>query len=229
MKIITLIIVAFALTLSAQGEDKGVHLFILSGQSNMAGLKPDRSFTPAVKKAFGEDGAMVVKAAWSGQPIRKWYGQIKKNEPWGVGHLYTKMMTKVKEEAKDRKIATVTFIWMQGEADAKQKRGDVYEKSLKGLLKQVKKDLNIETLNFVIGRLSDCHMDNKKYPHWTKVREVQVKLAEGDPNGAWVDTDDLNNKTKDGKTWDDLHYSGKGYKILGEHFAEKAIELVRKK
>ncbi len=33
-------------------EPSKVRVFILSGQSNMAGLDPNISFTPAVKKAF---------------------------------------------------------------------------------------------------------------------------------------------------------------------------------
>jgi arylsulfatase A-like enzyme len=37
------------------------HLFILSGQSNMAGLNPEISFTPAVETAFGKDNVIVVK------------------------------------------------------------------------------------------------------------------------------------------------------------------------
>jgi lysophospholipase L1-like esterase len=50
-----------------------------------------------------------------------------------------------------------------------------------------------------------------------------VAVAEENERGAWVDTDDLNNK----KGKDDLHYTAEGYKTLGERFAEKAIELVK--
>ena len=47
-------------------ENAGPHLFILSGQSNMAGLKPEESFTPAVEEAFGKKNVIVVKDALGG-------------------------------------------------------------------------------------------------------------------------------------------------------------------
>ena len=49
------------------------HLFILSGQSNMAALNPKVSFIPAVEKEYGKENVLVVKNAHSGRPIRKWY------------------------------------------------------------------------------------------------------------------------------------------------------------
>ena len=101
--------------------------------------------------------------------------------------------------------------------------------SFNGVIKQLSEDLKRSDINFVIGRLSDFDMDNKKYPHWTKIRDVQVQIASEDPHGEWVDTDDLNNKQgKDGQLRDDLHYTQEGYKILGQRFAEKAISLIRR-
>ena len=38
---------------TAAGRD-GRHLFILSGQSNLGGHRPDEAFTPAVGAAFGK-------------------------------------------------------------------------------------------------------------------------------------------------------------------------------
>ena len=43
----------------ADAQEAKVRLFILSGQSNMAGLKPETSFTPAIKKAFPKDEARL--------------------------------------------------------------------------------------------------------------------------------------------------------------------------
>ena len=217
--------------LLGQERAKQTHLFILSGQSNMAGLKPETSFTPAVEKAFEGHETIVVKDAVGGQPIRRWYkkwkpadgsGAAKSNQKAGYGDLYDRLMKKVDAAVGDKKPDSVTFVWMQGEKDAREKHGDVYAASFRGLLDQLREDLGREDINFVIGRLSDFDNDNKRYPHWTKLREVQAKLADGDPRGEWVDTDDLNGD-KDG-----LHYDRPGYKILGERFAEKAIALVKK-
>ena len=53
-------------TLIAHAEE-GKHLFILSGQSNMAGLKPEESFIPTVEKKFGKENVIVIKDA-QGRP-----------------------------------------------------------------------------------------------------------------------------------------------------------------
>ena len=83
------------------GEE--THLFILSGQSNMAGLKPEASFTPAVTKAFEGKNVLVVKDAIGGQPIRRWYKKWKPEGgtvPEGNGDLYDRLMKKVKAAIK---------------------------------------------------------------------------------------------------------------------------------
>ena len=214
------------------GED-GKHLFILSGQSNMAGHRPDEAFTPAVEEALGKENVIVVQDAMGGQPIQRWWKGWKSPEgeaPAKTGDLYDRLMTKVNAATKGQKLASVSFFWMQGERDAKQKWGGVYEASLRGLYAQLSKDLGRDDVIFVNGRLSDFDMKNAKYPHWPMVREIQVKVAESDPRFDWVDTDDLNDgKNRKGKEIaNDLHYSAEGYKTLGKRFAEKAIALIRK-
>lgn len=211
----------------------GVHLFILSGQSNMAGLNPAESFTPAVEAAFGKERVVVVKDAVGGQPIRRWdkgWELGKDDNPKQIGDLYARLMSKVATATKGKKLASATFLWMQGERDAREKHGARYADSFKRLLDQVRTDLGSKDLNFVIGRLSDFDLENKKYPEWTVLRAVQVKLAEADPRGAWIDTDDLNDgKNRRGKAIsNDLHMSGEGYKTMGQRFADQAIGLIKR-
>lgn len=228
-----LIAVSLSQVTKANAGGDGKHLFILSGQSNMAGLNPNISFTPTVEKTFGKENVIVVKSAQGGQPIRRWHKEWKpaKGEaPEATGDLYDVLMGKVNAAIKDQKIASVTFVWMQGERDAKEKHGEVYGASFKGLIGQLKEDLKRDDVNFVIGRISDFDMKDAKYAHWTMVRDAQVKVAEADARGAWVDTDDLNDKkSKDGKVRHDLHCTKDGYKIMGQRFADKSIDLIKAK
>ena len=53
--------------------DGGKHLFILSGQSNMQGHRPQEAFTPAVEKALGKANVIVIQDALGGQPIQHWW------------------------------------------------------------------------------------------------------------------------------------------------------------
>lgn len=232
--LIALSLTIFAKLATAQvpNADEAVHLFLLSGQSNMAGLDPSISFTPAVEAEFGKDRVLVVKDAQGGQPIRRWHKGWKDADgkaPESTGDLYDRLMKKVRAKIEGKRLASVTFVWMQGERDAREQHGDVYRRSLRGLLDQVGQDLGRDDVGCVIGRLSDFDLANKRYRHWTKVREAQVAFAESHPRGAWVDTDDLNDgQNRRGKRIrNDLHLSVEGYRTLGARFAQRAIDLVR--
>ena len=231
MKQLQILLAALFLTNAAYAGD-GKHLFILSGQSNMAGLRPEESFIPAVEKEFGKSKVIVVKDAHGGQPIRRWFKKWKSakgDAPKGTGDLYDRLMGKVMASIKGEKIQSVSFSWMQGERDAREKHAEVYAASLQGLLDQLAADLGRKDINFVIGRLSDFDMANKRYPHWTAIRKVQVDFSEASARGAWVDTDDLNDgKNRGGKDIsNDLHYSAKGYIEFGKRLAASSISLIK--
>lgn len=198
----------------------------------MARFKPEKVFQPAMEAEFGKENVIVVKDAQGGQPILRWYKDWKSaagEVPESTGDLYDRLMAKVYPAIKSQQITTVSFIWMQGEKDAKDSDGEVYSSSLAGLVDQLREDLDFKDINVICGRLSDFGMDNKRCPHWTMIREAQVAFAESSPRYEWVDTDDLNDGAdKKGRVRPNaLHYSVDGYDILGERYAEKAILLIR--
>ena len=210
---------------------KPVHLFILSGQSNMAGMKPEAGFVPEANKLFADGEVVYVKVASGGVPIRLWiesWNEIAKKH--GITTMsdgtkyYKPILEQVAAKLNGRTPRTITFCWMQGEKDAREGLQAAHEDALKQLVTDLRRDLKHPEMNFVIGRLSD--FENPGYSGWQSVRETQVKVAKSDPRGAWVDCDDLNNLTKDGKTTNDLHYTADGYKILGERFARQARLII---
>jgi hypothetical protein len=73
-------------------------------------------------------------------------------------------------------------------------------------------------------------MNNERWPHWTAIRTIQVKVGESNPRFSWVNTDDLNEGlNKAGKLiTNDLHMSLEGYEVLGKRFADEAILLINK-
>ena len=198
----------------------------------MARFKPEKVFQSVVEEEFGKDNIIVIKDAQGGKPINCWYKDWKSaagEVPDSTGELYDRLMEKVKPAIEGQKLESVTFIWMQGEADAKASAGEVYAASLEGILEQLRSDLEYEDINVVCGRLSDFGMDNKKCPHWTMVRDEQVAFADSSPRYDWIDTDDLNDgEDSKGRTRPNaLHYSIVGYDILGQRYAEKSIALVK--
>lgn len=214
----------------AQPTEPRTHLFVLSGQSNMAGMDPNVSFTPTVTSALASDTVIVVKSAQSGQPIRRWHKKWKPatgDAPESTGDLYDVMMEKIHAAVGETVPDTVTFLWMQGERDAREQHGEVYAASMRGLIDQFAADMKRTDVNFVIGRLSDFSNGNTRYKHWDEVRAAQMKVADDDPRGAWIDTDDLNDKPdKNGGTRNDLHMTKDGYKLMGERFADAALKLI---
>ena len=219
-------VVLCSTSLTAAEPAGKTRLFILSGQSNMKHLIPEESFTPAIKAAFPSDDIIVVKLAHSGQPIRRWYrdwapksGEIPKGTP--VADIYEKLLQEVNNALQGKpKPDSVTFAWMQGEADTHvEDTYAVYEDSLRGLIGQLRDDLSRPDTTVVIGRISDY----AEFPEGSKaVREAEMAATKSDPLAAWIDTDDLNGKSNG------LHYTPEGYKLLGQRFAEKAVELISK-
>lgn len=213
--------------------DEGKHLFILAGQSNMRKPLP-QSFGEAVQSVFGSDKVIVVSKAHPGQPINQWYKNWQPPDGMTLnekqarqtnGVLYDRLLAAVERGVKDEQIQTVTFVWMQGEADASASWGAVYEQSFLGLLEQLKQDLKMDKINFVIGRINDFWIDQ---PDGKLVREIQVKLGEEHAHGDWINTDDLNRGVNPwgGYSIDDGHFPPSGYVVMGKRFAERACKLI---
>jgi len=205
------------------------HLFILSGQSNMAGLDLTTSFIPTIETKFGKENVTFVKHAIGGRPIRQWFVDSlvgTEQRP----RLYDSLMVRVRDSIKGKIFASISFFWMQGERDAREQLGHIYKANLMGLYNQLSSDLNRDDINFIIGRLSDFDMQNERYKDWTKIRAIQLEIANSNVRFEWINTDDLNDGlNKRGDTIsNDLHMSVEGYKTMGQRFADKAITLIER-
>ena len=215
------IVVLAVLTSFCQAAEKQVHIFILSGQSNMAGMNPKLGFEPETKKLFPEAEVVYFKIARGGQPIRLWVDEwnaiAKKHDLKSEIKQTTYYQPILKQYqqliAKHPNPASVTFCWMQGERDAKEKLDAAYTDAMTQLISNLRRDLKQPKMNFVIGRLSDFGKDD--FTQWQNVRKSQVDVANNDKLGAWVDCDDLNDKEKNGAKRNDLHYTQEGYELLG--------------
>ncbi len=229
--LIVLATLAFASYANANQQD--IHLFILSGQSNMTGgLKA--GFAKTVEGTFGKDNVTVAHHSKSGRGIRFWDKDYRFPENYrfpgkGVpsertklqhGQEYGPLIEKAREAFDGKPFDSVTFVWMQGESDGKRGLGPAYEKSFLRLLGRLKTDLGRKDVAFVIGRINDSYVSD---PNWKAMRDVQVKLAEDADHGEWIDTDDLSEPEHG------VHFPKENYEKLGRRFAQKAITLIRKK
>ncbi len=216
----------------AEKREASYHLFILSGQSNMNAINISGSFKDRMISAFGRNQFISVKAAWNGQSIQRWYKDWPQtNDTHHNADLYDSLMLKVHDAIEGKEIKSYTFIWMQGERDAKDSLGYLYKESLIGLHNQIANELDIDSLHFVIGRINDHDLENINFPDWTKIRDIQVEVANSSSLYGWVNTDDLNDGLNgDGKPIQNiLHMTADGYVELGHRFADKAVKLVNGK
>ena len=241
MKIITVLSLALSAFLIVKAEaEKPVHLFVLSGQSNMAGMDPKTGFMPEAKKLFKDETVVYIKVAKGGQPICRWleeWKDIATKKGLDQKHrkrilkdgkvlFYQPILDQYKNILKKHpKLTSVTFCWMQGERDASGGAQAAYKDSLKLLISKLRRDLERPDMNIVIGRLSDA---GEKKESWQTMRKIQMEIVDEDPSGAWVDVDDLNDREKDGKISNAVHYNRpEGYIILGQRFARQGYALIK--
>lgn len=209
------------------------HLFILSGQSNMQRLKPAQSFTPIIASVLGSDNILLVKEAWGGQPIRRWCKdwQAVAGAHWPErehrrvsGDLYDRLIRSVRKATEGHSIASVTFVWMQGEEDAEAHLAAAYGLNLTSLLQQLRQDLVSGVPFFLlVGQLNNYGLSQPAAPYWRLIQCAQRSLVSEYEAASLVSTDDLELSA------DGLHFSPAGYRQLGERFARAAIALQNSK
>lgn len=212
------------------------HLVILSGQSNMVFLDEKKYFNPLVIQAFPDDTVFIAKYSKGGQPIRRWdkdWLDARGKSRNADGLFYDRLLDEVRSTLGKARPDTVTFVWMQGEADANGGFGQVYRQSLERVISRIKHDLDLQEMAVVIGRISDWADGTHKQAKWQVVREAQQAVAEAQKYGAWVNTDDLNdwhskNPKERVQRRNLLHYTRDGYEKFGKRLADATIELIQK-
>ncbi|WP_430815110.1 sialate O-acetylesterase [Carboxylicivirga sp. RSCT41] len=206
MKTILTISLITLMVFFTKGQDK--HLFLLSGQSNMGNLDPSTSFKPIIRAAFPDDEVFFVKWAKGGNSIRNWIDKDENGELKTHRHFITlnklakEELTKNKVDKKE--LTTVTFLWMQGEADhdtTKVKSVNStanYKIYLEALIAALEKEYAPVSFNVVIGRLNDARLkpgtDEWRVKNWSAIRKIQEEVASKHKSGAWIDTDDMNDE-----------------------------------
>ena len=216
--------------------DRPVHLFILSGQSNMARLDPETCFLPEARALLRDATVVHIKVAVGGAPIRFWLpewdaiaeaaGVSQRNEKGPI--LYERILAEVANlQRQHGSFASITFCWSQGGRDAKTGLEAAYEAALTRLIANLRRDLKRPDMNVVISRSSDHDPGEPWRKGWERIQNIQMKVAREDPHGAWVFSDDLNDIEKNGKMTNDLHHTPEGYVVFGQRFARQSVRLIR--
>lgn len=171
---------------------------------------PELSFGHAMAAAFPESDIRLIKYAANGTAL---------HDDWepGKGEQYIAFKDTVKAALRDLEANRIEYeiagmLWLQGENDAIEKKGQDYQKNLLAFIKHIRTEFRTPKMPFVIARVRDHH---GKGAQANMVRDAQEYVAEKDGDVQWFDTDDCGPLVKGG------HYSSKGLIEIGKRFAEK--------
>lgn len=180
-----------------------------------------------------EDPVLIIKSAWGGRSLVHNFlppsaGEYPKPEKDGdAGFHYAEILRHVKEITGDLKThfpgydgkgyELVGFGWHQGWNDRiDQKAVDVYEKNLVYLIKDIRKDLSIAKLPFVVANTGMGGWDiPKTAPYKAKVEKLmEAQLAVADAkkypdfkgNVAAVETRDYQRTREESPSNQDFHW-----------------------
>lgn len=241
-------------------DNRDFHIFLLMGQSNMAGGIPGRELTAEDKTPVPgiviRRGKGWIPAAHPihlggkkngfglGLPFAKEYKKYHPGVTVGLvpcasggkridllkkgSNLYRAAMRKSQLALEMGTVKGV--LWHQGESDTvTDERADGYEAKLHQLIADLKADLRIEDLPFIVGNLGELHgvgenpnPDPGKVARVKKIKGVLRSLPEKVPHTSFVDSNGLDYCDRPKCT----HFNKEGYLILGRRYAEAYERLV---
>lgn len=159
----------------------------------------------AVKRAGGEVGPLY------NDMIRRFHTMIRNLDTVLPGR-------------KVKKYEIAGFVWLQGESDCCEKTEegigyqDFYKDNLDDFVADVRKDIGIPELPFIIVQINNGVWDGKSCGGGPLVREIERAKAESEENISLVVTMDLN---------DGYHYDSPSHIIIGERIGRAAILIAK--
>ena len=193
-------------------------IFIVSGQSNAVSVDTTTSGTlyKDLKAQYPNDNVKLIEVAASGYAMKYWI-----RVDGSHGPLYNSIVSKYRTATQNLQVSTLTFMFMQGEANANLREAGgyatnigTYERRLRQLISDLRADLGQPSMEIVIGRISDKNTNS----NWLAIREIQMRVAL-DVGGAWINTDDLNGPSNG------IHYTVEGKIEFAHRLAGASITL----
>ncbi len=240
-----LICFSWAWSLHAAAPDASFHLYLLIGQSNMAGrgkleeqdkqthpqiftLTKENTWAPAVDPIhFDKPIAGVGLGRTFGLEMVKAGGTVRLGLiPCAVGgtpisrwqkgaDLYEAALKRARAAMKEGVIKGV--LWHQGENDSgKAETAQAYGKNLDAMIVALRKDLDAPALPIVVGQLGEFYREGANV---TTVNEALQSLPKRVPHTAFIPSNGLGHKG------DKVHFDAPAYREFGRRYAEAMRKL----
>lgn len=235
-------------------KKKNVWIFIMAGQSNMAGRgvveaqdtlphpriitinqahkfilakEPLHFYEPeltgldcglsfARKLATEIDSSitiLLIPAAVGGSSTQQWLGDSL--------HRKVKLQTNFREKIQFVKKHGIIkgILWHQGESDAEPHLIPGYEERLRKAFAELRSHTGIPKLPIFIGELGSY---SKNQENWNLINKAIHRYSSKDKNSFVIHTQDLKPKE------DNVHFNSEGQRLMGERFATKAAEIIKR-
>lgn len=174
---------------------------------SMQRLGPAYAFSKEIVAYSGHPIALLVNAR-GGSSINSWL-------KGSVDKYYESTLSRI-QVALEKGCVLKGIIWHQGEADCKNPES--YKEKLKLFVSNLREDLNVPNLPFVVGQISQWNWtgrDEGTVPFNEMIKEVSSFI----PYSDWVSSCGLDFY----KDETDPHFGTKGQLLLGKRYAEKML------
>ena len=169
---------------------------------------PEIAFGHALAAAYPDEDIRLIKYAAGGTALYNDWAPT--NGPQYIAFMKTARAALGELDAGHVKYELGAFLWLQGESDASEQQGALYEKNLKAFIAHMRTQFRSPRLPFIIARVRDFYGHG---PQAKLVREAQYNLAKTLENVVCFDTDDCGALIQGG------HYNTAGLIEIGKRFA----------
>jgi hypothetical protein len=237
--------VVLAAVASAADTPADLKLFLLIGQSNMAGrgaieeqdkvplarvwaLNKELTWAPAVDPlhwdkptagvGLGRTFGRVVAEKYPGAQIGlipAAFGGTSLDQWTPGGELYTNALERARRALKDGKLTAI--LWHQGESEKTPQDVATYTVRFRVMITQLRRELGAENLPLIVGELGEFRPEN------AAMNAVLAKLPEQIPNCVFVSAAGLVDRG------DKLHFDSASFREFGRRYAKAYLESVEKK
>ena len=183
----------------------------------VAGVGPGRSFGVAVASALAGAQIGLVAAAVGGTSIRAW-------EPGAADsatntHPYDDAIGRARVALRHGSLAGI--LWLQGETDGNAKNSGDYERRLRDVIANMRRDLRAPEVLFLIGQMG--RFSEKPWnTHRERVDSAHRVVAATTSGAAFILTEGLTHRG------DTTHYDAASAREIGRRYAKQYLAMMAK-
>ncbi len=201
-------------------------------------IGPEFGFGHGVGEAL-DDQVLLIKIAWGGKSLAQDFRPPSSGGQ--VGPYYTEMLLHVKNVLGDikahfpeydgRGYELAGFGWHQGWNDrVNQANNDAYEENLANFIRDVRKDLGVKDLPFVIAE-TGMSGHEEKHPRALSLMRAQAAVCEYEEfkgNVAFVGTKDFYRAVEESPSGQSYHWNNNAetYFLIGDGMAKSMLKLL---